>query len=164
MKTKVAIRGFMVMVLTFCIASAVQAADFSGTTSGIFDSAVGPVTMVTTGQGANYLTWGDPDGFGTGPSALTFTGMAFSGIYETEFKFSAIDYFNGTIVSGTGADAVDLLATLTFIDPSGVIQDFNVTFQLINTPNTGAPMDQADTVLLSNAYDPTAFFTVGGID
>ena len=73
-------------------------------------------------------------------------------------------YFNGTIVLGTEADTVDLLATLAFTLPSGITESFNFTFGLVTTPNTTDPLASADYVFLNSAFDPTKTFSVGGVD
>lgn len=167
MKSKLIHRGFMIMVMFVCAFTTAQAADFTGDSSGIFTNPVGGPdnpAMVYTGLGTNHFTWGDADGFGTGPSSLTFTGVNFTGLFEQEFKFGHIDYFNGTVVLGTAADAVDLLTTLAFTDPSGVTRSFNFTLGLVTTPNTNDPLQSADYVFLNNAFDPTVFFSVNGID
>ena len=156
-------RGFMVLVVLLFVASVAQAVDFAGTSSGTFENPVPQsLASVLTGVGTNHFTWGAANGFGTGPSSLLFTGGPYSGLYETEFKFGTLDYFNGTIAADTGASAVDLVATLAFTLPFGVTENFSFTFQLINTPNsTGTLAGDADYVNLGNAFDPTVFFTDG---
>jgi hypothetical protein len=151
-----------VLALAGWLVPGALAADFDGTSTGIFNNPVGGSGMVTSGVGTSTFTWGTP--FGTiNPSSLSFTGTAFSGFYETEFSFGTLDYYNGTIAGGSGADAVDLVATLAFTTPSGVTQNFTFTFQLINTPNTSDPEESADYVYLDQLFDPSASFTVGGV-
>jgi hypothetical protein len=143
----------------------VCADDFTGSSTGVFLNPTGPGGMVTTGTGTNVFTWGDQNGFGTGPCSLSFTGNAFSGSFETtEFKFGKLNYFNGTITAGTEADTVDLKTTLNFTVPSVFDKSFTFTFQLINTPNTDDPVASADYVMLNNAFDATQFFTIGVTD
>jgi hypothetical protein len=65
----------------------------SGASSGSFESPTGPVHMVVTGVGTSYFTWGNQDGFGTGPSSLRFTGATFNKVPpETEFEIGTLDY------------------------------------------------------------------------
>ncbi len=152
-----------VTLLTICLlASGALADNFDLTSSGIFNNPVGPATMVTTGVGTNSFSWGT--GFNSPPSSLGFTGRTVSGTFETEFSFGTINYFNGTIEPNTQADSVNLVATLNFTTPSGIIQDFTFPLTLINTTNTGDPQASADYVLLGSAFDPNAHFNVGGID
>ena len=61
---------------------------------------------------------------------------------------------------GTEAHSVGLRTTLNF---SGFSQSFDHGFQLVNTPNTGNPLQSADSVLLSSSI-PTTRFSVDGID
>ena len=146
------------------LVSGALAIDFVGTSTGVFNNPAGPGVMVTTGVGTNFFTWGDPNGFGTGPSSLGFTGTAFSNLFGTEFSFGTLNYFNGKVVHGTGADSVDLVATLNFTTPTGVTQNFTFPLQLINNQNIGTPEENADIVFLNTPFDPTAHFNVGGID
>jgi hypothetical protein len=147
------------------LVSGALAFDFLGTSTGVFNNPAGPATMVTTGVGTNSFTWGDPNGFGTGtPSSLGFAVTPFSGFFETEFSFGTLTYFNGTIKHDTGANSVDLVDTLNFTTPTGVTQNFTFPLQLINTQNIGTPEENADIVFLNTPFDPTAHFTVGGID
>ena len=146
----------------FFTTSSVLAVDFSGTSSGIFQSPVGPAGMVTSGVGTSSFSWGT----GSPPpiNNLTFTGVdPLVGFFEQEFQFGTLYYYNGTIIAGTEANSVDLLTTLSFTTPSGS-QDFTFPLQLINTPNTGTPVEQADYVLLNSAVDPNVYFEVGGIN
>jgi hypothetical protein len=145
-------------------ASAVFADDFAGTSSGVFVNPTGPAGMVTTGVGSSFFTWGDGTAFGSPPSSLQFTGTLFSGLFEAEFSFGTLSYFNGTIAGGTEANSVDLLTTLAFTLPPGITQDFSFLFQLINTPNTTDPAASADIVQLGTAFDPTSSFTGGGTE
>jgi hypothetical protein len=124
------------------IASGALAIDFNGTSSGTFINPVGPSGMVTTGVGTSAFTWGT--GVNSPPSSLGFTGGTFTGFYDQEFSFGTLTYFNGTIASGSEANAVTLDALLTFTLPSGITQNFNFPLGLINTPNTTDPNASAD--------------------
>jgi hypothetical protein len=135
----------------------------AGLSSGIFTNPTGLSGMVTTGVGSSSFTWGDAASFGTGPSSLRFTGTSFSGTSDVPFVFGELDYFNGTIASGTGADAVDLEVNLAFTAPSGIVQDFTYNLTLVNTPNTGTAEEMADFVYLPTTM-PVAYFTEGGVN
>ncbi|MCB1099669.1 MAG: choice-of-anchor K domain-containing protein [Verrucomicrobiae bacterium] len=115
---------------------------FSGKTAGEFDGATGASTMViayeTTAEKSEFF-WGDPavaEGF-LHPSELTFTGAEFSTIIlEQEFVLGTLDYYNGSIWAGTGADTVDLEVALDLAE-EGAMQATNIAFELelVNTPN-----------------------------
>jgi len=117
--------------------------------------------MVADGVGTSTFSWGTAQ---TQQSSLTFTGSAFFGNFETEFKFGNLSFTNGTINTGTGANSVDLIVTLSFLTPSGVNESFSFPFQLINTVNTNDPVASADAVKFQAVFDPTKFFTVDNID
>ena len=135
----------------------------AGSSSGTFENPIGPVGMVKTGVGTSTFTWGDADGFGTGPSSLNFTGVTFSGTSNVPFAFGTLDYFNGTIAAYTQADTVDLQVHLAFTTPTGVSQDFTYNLGLVNTPNTTDPDESADYVYLPTTM-PDAYFTQGGVN
>ena len=106
--------------------------------------------------------WGTP--YQSHPSALVFAGKGFSDITTDEFfNLGKLSYFNGTILTGTEANAVDLRTSLAFTNPIGLTKNFNFDFNLINTPNTGNPTQNADSVSLSSPF-PTTIFTIDGID
>jgi hypothetical protein len=143
----------------------VCADDFTGSSSGIFVNPTGPSGMVTTGVNSNFFTWGEPLISGTNPNSLEFTGNNFSGFFETtEFKFGILNYFNGTIENGSQENTVNLETRLDFTVPTVFNKSFTFTFQLINTLNTGTPDENADSVMLNNAFDATQFFTIGVTD
>jgi hypothetical protein len=134
----------------------------SGTSSGKFEDPTGPAGMVVTGVGTSYFTWGNQNGFGTGPSSLGFAGATFNNVPpETQFKIGTLDYFNGAVVAGTGADTVELGLNIDFTDPSGVSRTLAYHLTLINTPNTGTPQQQADYVILP--VFPDSVFETDGV-
>src|SRR3989442_12816932 len=100
-----------------------HAASFSGSSSGTFNNPVttGNPSAVYTGMGSSSITFGNADGFGTGPNALTFTGAGFGSVLaETPFTVGSLYYFNGTVVSGTTLSGVGLDVQLTFTLPNGL--------------------------------------------
>ncbi|MCB1100194.1 MAG: choice-of-anchor K domain-containing protein [Verrucomicrobiae bacterium] len=132
---------------------------FSGKTSGEFLGAEGSSAMVasygSTGEESQFY-WGDPavrEGH-IRPSELSFTGAEFSTItLEQEFVLGTLDYFNGTVLAGTGADHVDLEVSLDLaIDMAFPITAIAFELQLVNTPNDWANNSEdqnADYVQLS---------------
>jgi hypothetical protein len=157
-------KGSWFMVITFSmlvVVSNVMAVDFTGNSTGVFGNPTGPSGMLTTGVGTNNFTWGDGTPFSSPPSSLLFTGGPFSGVWETEFKFGHLDYFNGTIAADTEANSVALFPTLSFSSPFLVNLTFGLTFQLINTANTADPIASADYVKLDQLFDPAASWVIG---
>jgi hypothetical protein len=150
------------LVTIFCmffVVSFVQAADFSGISSGIFQNpdAQSPGSVLS-GEGTSTFRWGA----GGDPSSMNFLGTNFSGDYETEFFVGTLTYYNGSITLATGADSVDLKNTLNFTVPTIGEKNFTFDFNLINTPNVGSAQDAADYVSLENLYDETSSFNVDG--
>lgn len=138
-------------------------AQFSGSTSGIFDHPVAGADnpdSFTTGIGTSSMTWGDADGFGTGPNALTFTGNpSFSTPAETPFSVGTLDYFNGTVAEGTDLDSVGLNIKVNFTVPSLGVESFDFPLTITTTVNTSDPVASADYITLPPASSTT--FTVG---
>jgi hypothetical protein len=115
--------------------------------------------MIVSGVGTDHFEWGE--GYPL-PSYLDFTGSSFDTETENIFSFGDLEYYNGTIISGTGAESVDLSVTLDLSTPTG-IESFDYQFGLINTPNTPDPAASADYVIFPNAL-PTNTFLVDGVD
>jgi hypothetical protein len=157
-------RGVCVAIVAACIACVPQAraVSFTGTTSGIFTSPTGGQHMVTTGVNTQSFTWGT--GYQSPSSSLKFTGVSFASIVpEQTFSLGNLSYFNGTLMDGTQAFSAGFQAKLAFTSPVGLTKDFNFSFNLINTPNTGTAAQNADSVFLSSLF-PTTIFSVDGID
>lgn len=141
------------------LANSVQAAPpFTGSTSGTWETPTpSAAPIVFTGVGTNTFTWGDADSFGTGPNSLSFTGNAFSANVNSPFSVGNITYFNGTTAIGTTPSSVPLNVLLNFTDPSGLNENFNFSFNLNSTPNTGTPDENADFVFPPNTFSDTSF-------
>ena len=132
---------------------------FDGTSSGVLINSTGATNLVNSGVGTNSYSWGL--GVGSPSSSLSFLGTTVNGaIPEQPFALGTLSYFNGQVLAGTEAHSVGLRTTLNF---SGFSQSFDHGFQLVNTPNTGNPLQSADSVLLSSSI-PTTRFSVDGID
>ena len=147
-----------ILALSCLISVPALAATVVGSASGVFVNPV-PGTATVTGVGTNSFTYG----LSTAPSALTFGGASFSTNFETQFSLGTLTYFNGTIVSGTEATAVDLGLTTNFTNPvlGNVLSAF--TLSLNSTPNTGTPDQNADFVYFPSSFS-TSVFTVGGVN
>ncbi len=151
-------------------AMAVPMTTFQGTSSGVFTN---PSGGVNTGVGTNFFTWGvgSPD-----VSSLRFTGKNFSVNTPTGyilgssaqsnrpvFSLGTLDYHNGTIQTGTGANSVRLDTTVQLsapvqAGPTAIPAQLN----LINSPNTSDPVASADSVFLPGSLPPVTLTTAGG--
>lgn len=137
------------------------ASDVSGSASGVFNNPQ-PGGATVSGVGTSFFTYGDPDGFGTGPNSLSFTGTgSFSSAFETPFKVGTLTYFNGTTALGTTPTAVDLALSLNFSTPPLGVVPSAFTFNLVSTPNTTDPIASADYVYFPSAFSNTVF-NIGG--
>lgn len=145
----------------------VNAATFQGTTSGTFENPTGPSGMTTTGVGTNEFSWGVgatkyifwvlPVGQHD-PSELNYAGDTFNTDVDNQFVVGNLDFYNGTINSGTQANSVDLSLDLNFTSPSAFTENFNYNFSLDNIVNPAG-----DTVTLLNSA-PTQFYSHEGVD
>lgn len=135
---------------------------FQGNSTGKFINPTGLSTMVTTGVGTNLFTWGSGIS-NSPPSSLEYTGSAFNVDQNNPFVFGSLNYYNGTIASGTGANSISLSVILDFISPVGVLENFGYNLGLINTPNSSDPNSSADIVNFDNTV-PSNFFSAGGVD
>ncbi len=159
--------GLLIFALIVFSASNVYAIPVAGTSEGgVFTNPIGPSGMVTSGVGTNNFTWGDEYNFGTGPSKLIFAGTSFSVDTDTNvmFGFGTLSYFNGTILTDTQADAVDLGVTLSLTTPSDISKNFMYNLELKNTLNYDYQNNDqnADYVILPDAI-PDSYFTVDGV-
>jgi hypothetical protein len=157
--------GICTAIIAACIAWAPQAKaiTFSGNTNGIFVNPTGPTGMTVSGVGTNDFQWGVP--FQSSTSRLIFSGDPFANITTDQFfNLGTLSYFNGTAWLGTEANTIDFRAILGFTAPTGIpAQNFDFDFTLVNTPNVGSAVQNADTVSLLSQF-PTTVFNVGGID
>ncbi len=154
---------FFVAITVLFFASNVQAILVEGGSDGIFVNPTGPSGMLAYGMGTNHFSWVNDSYWNIGKSWLNFEGNPFSEETGNVFSFGTLGYFNGTILAGTQADAVDLSVKLTFTTPSGIEEDFAYNLGLINTVNTGDPVASADIVYLPGSI-PDSYFTIGSID
>jgi len=148
------------LLVVLAVGSVASAALVEGTSSGIFTNPVLQEFSFVTGVGTNHFEWGVPFD-DTQPSQMTFSGNPFSTQTGTPFSFGSLSYFNGTIVSDTGANGVDLNVLVSLTVPQGVSQTFVFPLQLINTLNTEDPAASADYVVFPTTF-PGARFPLGG--
>ncbi len=144
--------------------------DVNGVTLGSFQNPQGSSDMVTNlapGNSSSYFEWGedyypqDPD-LNLSKSTLEYTGASFGNVTVGErFQIGNLDYYNGRVLGGTGADAIGLNIDLSLNINGNVFNpNFDFSFDLINTANQGDPDNpwpDADYVLLT---DPVANSTL----
>jgi hypothetical protein len=126
-----------------------------------------PSGFATAGPaGSAFFQWGKA---GTNasyshPSALWFEPLAVTNAAaEKPFTIGYVYFRNGTIETNTGASAVDLALTFDFSKPTGMTAMNNTfTSNLINTPNTGTAIQNADIASLSNTNAPIAYKDASG--
>ncbi len=109
---------------------------FAGSTDGEYKNPEGGRKMVTNLNGSesgDYFEWGRAAK--GDPSWLTFEGAEFADVEAgDEFLLGSINYFNGTIYSGTGAGRVDLAVSFDLSMP-WLSETFEFSLELINTAN-----------------------------
>lgn len=135
---------------------------FQGTDSAVFlDPA--PSSAVISGVGTNQIAWGTAN-FGTPPSSLRFTaGSGFDVDVDQLFTLGSLTFFNGTIALGTEITGIDFRLRATVNSPASVgAQDFRFYFAVTNTPNTGNPDADADSVFLPSSLVSQVFATPDG--
>jgi hypothetical protein len=143
----------------------------SGVADGQFANPMGPGVSsgyAYTTDGGHTFFWGDPAGDDAPVNTwlsqyqysweqrhqnmLRFTGNSFTDVSPGErFLLGSIDYFNGSIWSGTEANAVQLLVDLAFND-GATSNVLNFSIDLINSINTSDVWESADTIQLQNLY------------
>jgi hypothetical protein len=126
-----------------------------------------PTTLDPNGPaGAAAFQWGLASGTSAYPhtSALWFEPIDAVNVSANQsFSIGNLYYRNGTIVSGTGASSVNLALNLNFTTPSGLpVTMVSFTQDLINSPNTGDQIANADTVSLRNSGAPLNFNDAAG--
>lgn len=126
-----------------------------------------PATLNPDGPaGAAAFQWGVASGTSAYPhtSALWFEPVnAVNVTPDQSFSIGNLYYRNGTILSGTGATSVNLALNLNFSTPSGLpVTQATFTQDLINSPNSGDEIANADTVSLRNPGAPLNFSDPAG--
>ncbi|HEY9651653.1 MAG TPA: choice-of-anchor K domain-containing protein [Coleofasciculaceae cyanobacterium] len=152
-------------LVSLTLSSNAQAQTFAGNSSGTWgDPNPGANTSPQfSGVGTNTFTWGDPNGFGVGANQLIFNGNTFSAGIDTLFQVGDLTYFNGTTTIGTTVASVPLNVQLAFATPSVFSEVFSFDFNLVSTPNTGTPEQNADSVYPISSFGSRSF-SFGGTD
>jgi type II secretory pathway pseudopilin PulG len=96
----------------------------------------------------NHFQWGDPGNWGTGANWLQFDGASFEDVTDNErFQVGALSYYNGTISMDSIATSIDFAVDLDF---GGTSNQFDFSFDLLTTPNSGNAWQNADYVSFNN--------------
>jgi len=163
-RPKVTCRVYLLVALgIFLLFTHGFADDFGGTATGVFTNPSGPSGMVVSGTGTNFFQWGTTTVGLSSALRLNPDPTLFSGFYGTEFSFGTLVYYNGSTEPGTGATSVHLIDTLTFSNPSGIVQAFDFTLGITNTPNP-AGGGGSDIINLNPPSNPTQTFSAAGMD
>jgi hypothetical protein len=109
---------------------------------------------VCTGLGTQFITWGR----GTLPSRLQFNGRDFTAEVNRPFVVGEAHFFNGSIDTGSGISAVDLLVESLLTD-SRVVRPRARTVVITNTQNSTDPFASADSLSIRRGPD---FFVLEG--
>jgi len=127
----------------------------TGEAEGSFSDPVGGQGMTSNlaaGGTSEYFEWGDDSLDGHSRSWLSYESTSFNSIAGGDrFQVGSLSYYNGSIVSGSGADAVSFAIDLNFdVNGSRAATAFDFDFDLINTPNArNDPWDAADFVRIA---------------
>lgn len=140
------------------LAFSVQAANVAGTSSAVFNNPLTPNT-VYSGVGTNSFDWGTAL---RGENKLTFTGTHFSAGLNKPFKLGSFSYTNGTTLSGTNPDSVDLTTFLNFSDAALPTMEASFRLDLTNTPNSRNARASADYVNFEQNTSSSQFI-IGGM-
>ncbi len=162
----------------------IEKAAITGGAVGSFSNPSGASTMVTNlaGGSSDYFAWGrdywtaaelatfnkPSDAPKLSKSWLDYDGISFSKINAGEqFEIGTLSYYNGSVVSGTGANQISFSSNLNFnLGGFAASTTFNFEFELINTVNANVasdPWPDADYVKISNS-SASQLFTINGID
>lgn len=149
--------------------------------TGEFTNPSGPGGMVTNlnyqTPSSSYFEWGSVFWYGQpvqgfSESTLTYSGGNGSGTTGQQIYLGNLDYYNGTIISGTGADFIDLNMDLSLnVGGTNLNLNFDFGFNLINvvndsnanSPDPELALPSADFVQIASNTQ-TAFFEINGLD
>ncbi|MFY9168015.1 MAG: choice-of-anchor K domain-containing protein [Desulfomonilia bacterium] len=92
-------------------------------------------------------------------SGLGFTGVGTPYAFESGdvFKLGRLRHLNSPTLIGSSITGVDLLVSMSFIDPEGLAGQVGFTLSLTNTPNINSVSD--DFVFFPTSFAPVVFGT-----
>lgn len=154
-------------VLALLMVPAAHAVPFEGTALGSWvnpDGTFGYNIINLDAQSEAWVLWGEPENLNQFRNRIAFDGVGSSGGpgWSAEdgqaFRIGEFSFSNGLV----GFDSHDLLGIsldilLQLTTPMAAALTFTFDFGLINTPNTGDPVLDADIVTVSNPGSPTTF-------
>lgn len=108
------------------------------------------------GVETHSFKWGAPFNSGTYPNELSFVVNPFSARLNKQFKVGDLIYFNGSVDTDTGVEAIPLELELELYGPTRKTESFQFDFDIVGTPNDGTPEQNADFVF------PLSTVSVGG--
>lgn len=150
---------FFIFIASTLIVAVAHAGLLEGESVGTFGSPQPTCPpAVCTGAGTDFFTWGEPADVPEGHvSSLHFLSGTFSVAVGEIFDVGEVAYFNGTTNTGTGVNEVDLCIEVTTTEPNSY-SDCRIVY-IINTLNTGDPLESADGVSMDMGPD---FFVLEG--
>ena len=110
--------------------------------------------VVCSGVGTNRIQWGN----GSDPSYIQFQGASFflsEPFFGTNVESGRFLYHNGTQSPGTQISGIQFSTAFDFIENSltGRV-GFSTDIFIVNTPNTGDPIADADYLVLATLIRP----------
>jgi len=138
----------------------VETASITGSSVGTFSNPIGDKQMETNlvgGVSSDYFEWGKDKAENSNTklskSWLDYDGLSFASITPGErFQIGMLDYYNGSILSNTGANEVSFAVNLN-LAMNGVAtkSTFDFDLELVNVANNGKDQwEDADFVRLAN--------------
>lgn len=153
---------FSILMLTSVVCQGALALQL-GSVTGIWTGTTGGSNVA--GIGSNEVRWGDP-ATSNGQSGLRFDGAAPPAIdlnLNQAFTLGDITHYNNPVYSGSASTEAFLKIDLSITNASAVHQDFNFTFGINETPNTGTPQQQADIIYFPTAFPNESFLLDGDL-
>jgi len=148
------------------VAAPAHAFAIAGTSSGSWGlpGVPTPSTILSNENGGtdNRLSWGTPvtDSFA---NYVQFDGASISALSGSQFKVGDLTYRNGSTTDNFDGD-FPLSVSLSLHSPTNLNPTFSFLFNILNTPNTGNPITDADRLRFSTAGLSGESFNVGGVD
>jgi hypothetical protein len=147
--------------IVLALASTARAIDFSGTTSATWGTpSANNILTQFSGVGTNTFVTGRSTS-SLPADTLTFTGNSFTTALDTAFKIGDLNYYNGTVFTGTGVDTVPLQIQLGFVNSAGLAQVFGYEFMFDGTVNTSDREASADRLIPLNTSAIGSFVVDG---
>jgi PEP-CTERM motif len=138
----------------------VTGAPIGAATAGVFFNPVPSCPPATcSGLGSNQLSWGIPNSSSDSANSVTFRGRSVMTDPDQPMVLGEMDYFNGTILTGSEISSVQLV--MQFLYSDGSRADLNQTIFINSTPNTNDPLESADSLSFHTGPDFFVFENTG---